>query len=117
MSQIETTKTTEATETSTSEESTERKWPVTVTLKHPIDVGDKHIETITLRRGSLKQFKGTKLGEAVPIEQLMLIASRLSGQPIGVIESLDMEDAGEVMAAALDFYEKCLKAGKERSRP
>lgn len=110
------TETAETTKQKTSDESTGRTWPVVVTLKHPFDYGDTRIESLTLRRGSLKQFKGMKLGTEIPVEQLILIASRLSGQPVGVIEGIDMEDAGEVMAAALDFCEQCLRAGRKPSQ-
>ncbi len=93
-------------------------WPRIVTLKHPIDFGSERITSLELRRGKLGDTKGIKLTDNVPMEHLVLIASRLSGQPIKVIEMLDVDDAGEVMDVALDFFVKCLGAqtGRTRSR-
>lgn len=89
-------------------------WPRVFKLKHPFSVGSEHITEITLRRGKLGDTKGIKLGGDIPIEQLHLLACRLSGKTIKVIEELDAEDAGEIMEAVTDFLGKCLSAGKTR---
>lgn len=93
-----------------------RVWPVVIQLKHPVDLGSKQITELELRRGSLSHMKGIKLASELPADQLMLIASRLSGQTIQAIERLDIEDAGEVMAVAMDFYAKFLGSGKRGSQ-
>lgn len=89
-------------------------WPVVVQLRVPVEFGSRTIATIEMRRGRLGDIKGMKLSGEMPTDQLILIASRLSGQPVQVIERLDMEDAGEVMAAAMGFYGSCLGGGRTR---
>jgi hypothetical protein len=91
-----------------------KAWPIIVDLKTPIDLGKSSVSRIELRRGRLGDLKGMQLREGLPADHMLLIASRLSGQPLGVIERLDMDDSGEVMAAVMDFYVRCLGAG---SRP
>lgn len=94
----------------------ERTWPHVVNLKYPIEFGSERITRLELRRGRVGDTKGLKLSGEVPMDHLVTIASRLSGQPVRVIEMLDVEDAGEVMDAALDFFAMCLATGKKRSR-
>lgn len=88
-------------------------WPRVVKLKHPIDFGDERITSLEFRRGRVGDMKGIKHRQDLPSEDLHLIASRLCGQPIKVIELLDIEDAGEVVNIALDFYVRYLAAGKK----
>lgn len=89
-------------------------WPRVVKLRHPIDLGSERITSLEFRRGRIGDLKGMSLGETVPAAHLVLIASRLSGQLPKVIEMLDVDDAGEVMDIALDFFGKCLTAGGTR---
>jgi hypothetical protein len=88
-------------------------WPRVVKLKHPIDFGKERIEELEFRRGRAGDAKGIAFGETVGGDQLNLLASRLCGQPIKVIEMLDIDDAGEVMEIALDFYKAYLGAGRK----
>jgi hypothetical protein len=92
----------------------ERTWPVTIVLKHPVEFGDHRVASLDLRRGSLRDIKGMKLGGEVAADQLIGIAARLASQPLQVIERLDVDDAGEVMSIALDFFGRCLGAGRKR---
>lgn len=92
------------------------KWPRTITLKYPVDRGSERITQLTVRRGRLGDLKGIKLGGDVAADDLMLVASRMCGQPRDVIEKLDPEDAEEVMSLVLDFFSKCLGAGKTPSQ-
>lgn len=94
----------------------ERKWPVVIELKHPIDRGGQRISKIEMKRGNGAVLKGMKIGGELPMDQLFTIASRLSGQFPDVIEKLDPEDLGEVTSVALDFYGRCLGGGRTRSR-
>lgn len=94
----------------------ERTWPVVIRLRYPVTIGSETTDELRLRRGCIRDLKGMKLSGEMPTEHLMTIASRLSGQTTQVIERLDQEDAGEVMAIAIDFYGACLGAGKKRSR-
>ena len=91
------------------------QWPVTVTLKHPVEFGETRITSLEFRRGKIGDMKGIKFGGDIPSEHLILVASRLCGQPIKVIEMLDIEDSGEVMDIALGFFVKFLvAAGRKR---
>lgn len=87
-------------------------WPMVVTLKHPVQFGSELVTALEFRRGRLGDFKGMKLGELPSSDQLMLIASRLCGRPLKVIELLVDEDAEEVMGAAFAFFARCLPGGK-----
>lgn len=97
-------------------ELTERTWPAIVMLKHPVDFGSQRITQLEFRRGKLADIKGMKLSGEMPTEHLITIASRMSGQTTQVIDRLDVDDAGEVMAIAIDFYGKCLGGGRTNSR-
>jgi len=94
----------------------EPAWPRVVVLAHPIDFGSQHITQLEFRRGKLGDIKGMKLSGELPADNLSLIASRMCGQPVAALALLDVDDAGEVMALAMDFYQRCLTAGKTRSR-
>ena len=101
-------------ENETKESRAERQWPVVVALRSPVEFDSQRVTALEIRRGRLGDIKGLKLSEVVPTDYLLLLASRLSGQPLRVIELLDVEDAGEVMALALDFYGACLGGGRKR---
>ena len=87
-------------------------WPIEVRLKTPIEFGSQRIDTLTFRRGRMADMKGIKLAE-ISTESVMLAASRLSGQPLAVIERIDEDDAGRVNAIALRFLQKCLQIANE----
>jgi len=91
-------------------------WPRVLTLKYPVQFGSESITSLTFRRGRAGDLKGLKLGETVPADQLITIASRMSGKPTQVIEGLDGDDASEVMALVLDFYGRCLGGGSARAQ-
>ncbi|MGN6105102.1 MAG: phage tail assembly protein [Kofleriaceae bacterium] len=91
-------------------------WPRIVTLQHPVKLGSELITSLEFRRGRMGDSKGIELRDKVPTNDLMLIASRLSGRPLAVIEKLDVDDVGEVTDIALDFYLKFLGGGGKRSR-
>jgi hypothetical protein len=88
------------------------KWPRVVKLKHPVDLGSEHITELTFRRGRMGDLKGLKVDGVPPAEQLMLLASRMCGKQIQVIEKLDAEDGAEVLGVALDFFARCLGVTK-----
>ena len=90
------------------------QWPRTIKLLHPVSFGTDTITELTFKRGTLGVIKGLKLSDEVPTDHLVTIASRLCDQPNKVIESLDVDDGGEVLSIALDFYARCLAAGKKR---
>lgn len=93
------------------ESSPTSKLPATIELAFPIEFGGKTITQINMRRGTLGTLRGIKVSSVMPIDDLITIASRLSGQPVAVIERLDGEDAKEVIGHAANFYALCLTGG------
>lgn len=83
-------------------------WPRVIKLKHPFDFVGERITELTFQRGKLGAIKGMKLDAADDVDQLMMIASRLCGQPMPLLEMLDAEDGDEVLEVALLFFVKCL---------
>jgi hypothetical protein len=94
-----------------------RAWPVAVQLKHPVMFGSEQVTALEFRRGKMGDMKGIKLsGDDISADDLMMIASRMCGKPLKVLEMLDVDDAGEVTSIALDFYVSYLGAGRGKSR-
>ncbi len=94
----------------------DKQWPVTVTLDYPVEWAGSTVTQLTFRRGRMQDIKGMEVSGIPPTDKLMLIASRMCGQPIGLIEKLDMDDAAEVVGIAIHFFSRCLPGGKKRSR-
>lgn len=92
----------------------DRVWPVEVDLHHPVTFGSETVTSLTFRRGKLGDLKGVKLDGVPPVDQLLLIASRMCGRPLKVLESLEDEDGAEVLELALGFFGRCLGGGKTR---
>lgn len=94
----------------------DRQWPVTITLKTPIQFGKETIDSLVFQKGSFGVLKGIGNGigidRAPNVDELMTIASRLCGRPSKVIEMLDPDDADEVIAIALGFFGRCRGAGR-----
>lgn len=94
-----------------------RTWPVVVALRHPVAHGGNPISQLTIQRGTLGLLKGLRLPaakDAVSVDLFITVASRLTGQPTQVIEALDSEDSGEVLAHAKDFLARVLGGGRTR---
>lgn|SRR5678815_3895305 len=92
-------------------------WPITIKLQYPIEFGKRRIEELVMRRGTLGTLKGVSMDGVPPTEQLILIASRLAGEPTQVIEKLDMDDSEGVIRVAFLFFARCLptvRTGKTR---
>lgn len=92
----------------------DRQWPVLITLKNPVDFGSEHISSLEFRRGKMGDLKGMPLDGVPPVEKLLLLASRMCGKPVAMIEMLDDEDGSEVLELALGFFARCLGGGKKR---
>lgn len=91
-----------------------RTYPYTLKLTVPVKLGDEVIDELTFQRGQLKFLKGIPVDGTPSADQLMMIASRLCGQPLGVIERLDPDDSGEVIGMALLFFGRSLAIGGMR---
>lgn len=95
----------------------ERTFPIEIELHTPVQVTSKEtITKLSIREGRVSDMQGIKLGGELAIDDLVKIASRMSGQAPTTIQRLNARDAGEVMAIALEFFGLCLGAGKRRSR-
>jgi hypothetical protein len=90
-------------------------WPHTVALRYPVEFGKETVTSLVFKRGRMEFLKGIKIDDVPPTEQIILLASRLCGQPLKVIESLDPDDASEVIAIALGFIARSLTRGSKRS--
>lgn len=94
-----------------------KQWPIVVTLQYPIELGTRTINTLSFQTGRLGFLKGIQIDPLPPpTEQLMLLASRLCGEVVEVIEKLNPDDADEVLAIAMGFIGRCRGAGRKRSR-
>lgn len=93
----------------------ELPWPRVIQLQHPIDYNNERITSIEVRRGNLGIMKGIKVGNEVQLNDLLLVASRLTGKPVALIEKLDCDDGEAVMEYALDFFSKST-GGRHRRR-
>jgi hypothetical protein len=91
----------------------ERQWPVTVKLTHPINFADETITELKFRRGRMGDVRGMTPDRMPSMDELMLLASRMCGQPVKVMELLDGDDGPEVLAIALGFFAKFLGTGTE----
>ena len=94
---------------------TEITWPHTIKLKQPIEFpGEPTITELTFRRGRMGDLKGTPLQGLPSIDQLLLMASRMCGQPVAALELVGEQDITEVLAMPLGFFERCLSGGGTR---
>lgn len=94
----------------------EQQWPRVLKLGTPIQFGKQTVITeLTFQKGTYGVLKGLRIDRAPDVNELMLIASRLCGQPVNVIELLDPDDADEVTTIALGFFGRCRGAGKRLS--
>lgn len=93
------------------------QWPVTITLRTPIHFGKETIESLVFQKGNFGVLKGLELDatQEPSMDALMVIASRLCGRPLGVIERVDPDDVEEVLAMARGFFARCQGAGNKLS--
>src|SRR6185503_10432939 len=80
-------------------------WPIVVKLAYPVEWGKGTVEQLEFRRGTMGDLgNNTTPGEMPTFDTLLLIASRLCGQPVAMLKKLDAEDGAEVQAIALHFF-------------
>jgi hypothetical protein len=90
----------------------DRQWPVEIRLGVPIQFGKESIESLTFQKGNFGMLKGIPTERGPNWDELMVLASRLCGRSLKVIELLDPDDAAEVTAMALGFFGRCRGAGR-----
>lgn len=93
-----------------------QQWPMTIKLSVPVSFGKETVESLVFQKGNFGVLKGLSIDRAPNVDELMLIASRLCGKSLKVIELLDPDDADEVIAIAMGFFGRCRGAGKRLSQ-
>ena len=83
----------------------------TVKLEYPVDAGGEVVSELRLRRPRVKDMKAMMAGEN-DFDQAAILVSRLSDQPLAVIENLDAADFERVNEVVADF----LPAGRKTGR-
>lgn len=94
------------------------EWPRRVVLRAPVAFGkDETLDELVFQKGNFGILKGLGLApDAQPnLDALMVIASRLCGKPIGIIERLDPDDVEEVVDIARGFFLRCQGIGNKLS--
>lgn len=89
------------------------QWPFTLTLSRPVTFGKESIEALEFRRGKMGDLKGLNVDAVPSVNDIMIVASRLCGKPLKVIESLEDEDGSVVVEIVLSFFSRCLGAGRK----
>jgi hypothetical protein len=92
----------------------EQTWPRSVALGTPVQFGKTLITSLVFQRGTLGVLRGMSLDvDRLPdVDRLLMIASKLCGQPPGMLDMLAPDDVQEVLAIALAFFARCRGGGK-----
>lgn len=93
-----------------------RTWPVTVTLRKPIQFGKELIESLEFRDGCAGDLRNLnlKVGQAPTDDQLLDLAGRMCGRTPKALDRLSAEDCGEVKEIALGFWVRSQPGGRTR---
>ena len=90
-------------------------YPFTFRLAHPLQIGSKTYEELTVRRGTIGDLEGIKLsGNGMSFDDMITVAARLCGQLPAVIKKLDPDDGAVLIEHAGLFFQRCLVGGKTR---
>jgi hypothetical protein len=84
------------------------------TLKKPITHGSETISALAIREPVARDIKGLDLS-AKTVDANLVLASRLSGQPMPVIDQLSMVDMQEVLKIVEDFLSDGQPTGTSNS--
>lgn len=80
-----------------SEVKTARKGPITVKLSEPITWGEETIRDVTLQPIKGKHLR--KLPSSPSLDDILKVASKVSGQPSAVFDEMSAEDIGKIADA------------------
>jgi hypothetical protein len=72
-------------------------------LNYPVEFDGKVYEVLTLRRPKAKHIK--KLGKNADLEEILLVAGRVAGVPLKVMDELDASDAMRIAEVVGGFLE------------
>lgn len=84
---------------------------LTIKLRTPVTWDEEQITQLAFRKGRMGDLDGIEIGGNIPITKVMLVASRMCGQPVEVLKMLEEDDAGKALALALGFIQRCLTTG------
>lgn len=87
---------------------------VTVHLKHPIEALGEKRSTLTFKRPKAKHLRPMTASEAMPVGELLDLASRISGELPDVIDELEGQDLVLVLEVVGDFFAGGLRTGRRR---
>ncbi|PHJ81964.1 hypothetical protein VF14_18400 [Nostoc linckia z18] len=82
----------------------------TYTLQYPVQFNDTTVTAVEIRRPKGRDMKGIKDIES--LEGSMLLYARLTGQPMHVIEEMDMWDLTAISKVAQGFLPIGQKTGE-----
>lgn len=78
--------------------------PVTVKLKHPIEIGSQRFEEITIQPMKAKHLLKCEKSEDDKVGWCLELAGYMSGNTSHMIGELEGEDIWEVVAAVASFF-------------
>lgn len=89
------------------------KVPQTIVLEHPIEYGSQTITEIVIER-RLKTGDLTGISASnQSVDDLIMVASRLCGQPTKVLKEMDLEDSVKIIALVTEFLAPFREIGGE----
>jgi hypothetical protein len=91
------------------------RWPLVVKLNRPFEFGKETIAELAFNKGTFGVLKGLRIERVPNVDECQVIASRLCGKALKIIEMLDPDDTSEVIGIALGFFNRCQGAGKKNS--
>lgn len=87
--------------------------PIVVELQHPIQHGSEEItELRTERRLKAADLRGIAFGANMSADDMMLLVSRLFGQPLSVVKELDVSDLLSTSKVINSFFESGPETGE-----
>lgn len=79
--------------------------PVVIDLKKPVMHGDTEVKQIVIKREMVAgDLRGVTVS-ALKFDDIFLVASRLTGVPVSVINQMGMPDTMELQGVIGDFFE------------
>ena len=86
--------------------------PTTITLRTPLQHGDKEITKLTFNReAKVKDFKGVSLTD-LSFEDTMTVAGRMLALPPSVLMEMSMPDYFQVSSVVMSFFDDSQETGQ-----
>jgi len=85
----------------------------TIVLDTPITHGKEEIvELVIARKPTIGDLRGLRLASDPTPDDMMEIASRITGQPLPVIRQVALDDFAKIMEVLGDFFPSILTTGQ-----